>query len=58
MTASFEGLTPDVGLTTPASGEAQRVVLGHLLVRRDRGDLTDDEFTDLGQMLGVFEEGT
>lgn len=41
---------PDV---SPVADE-QRAVLGHLVIARDAGEITDAEFDTFGQMLGLF----
>lgn len=34
----------------------EKATLGHLLVLRDRGDLTDEGMTEIGQMLGLIPD--
>ena len=34
----------------------EKAALGHLLVLRDRGDLTDEGMTEIGQMLGPIPD--
>ena len=34
----------------------EQAALGHLLVLRDRGDLTDEGMTEIGRMLGLIPD--
>ena len=45
---------PEVGDVPPTPDVMQRAALGHLAILRDRGDLTDEDFTEIGEALGLI----
>ena len=48
---------PEITDPPPTRDADKRTVLGHLIVARDTGEITPDEFDTFGQMLGVLEGG-
>ena len=56
MKATASPFNEVIPTTAPIPAETERAALGHLLILRDRGELTDEAMTEIGQMLGLIPE--